>query len=104
MKAETTTTPITKIFTEDQVMKFLDCNKNTLGMLRRTRKLPFIQISKTLRVYHEPTFVKWLEDNLVVLDRNVDLSDDTDDEKTDVKVDDNEEDYSWSEDGTEDEN
>lgn len=67
-------TTIGQIFTEKQVCEFLNCKKSQLDNLRQNRQLPFIKVSNTIRLYHEPSLVQWMEDNITVLNQGAEVA------------------------------
>ena len=74
-------TTIGQIFTEKQVCEFLNCKKSQLDNLRQSRCLPFIKVSNTIRRYHEPSLVEWMENNITVLNRGTVVLEKRDDEQ-----------------------
>jgi hypothetical protein len=55
--------------TEDILLKSLALNKKTLDVLRSRRKFPFINLTKTKRLYYLPDVCEWLLQNKRVLNQ-----------------------------------
>lgn len=51
------------IINETDLIKRLDITKDQLNILRRDRNFPYIQVTKSCRVYHEKEVMEWLIQN-----------------------------------------
>ena len=60
------------VVTEKELCELLGINKNQLGRLRREKRLPFIKVSLTNRLYFESDIIEFFRNLRVIIDRHAD--------------------------------
>ena len=58
---------IENLITESDLCELFGVNKDALGRLRNTKKLPFLRITKNTRLYLESDIMEWLIENRTVM-------------------------------------
>ena len=57
---EMATRSVRNVISESKVMQLLNVTRDQLDELRRSRGLPFIQVTKSSRIYFDDSLTKWL--------------------------------------------
>ena len=55
--------------TEKELLELFGIKKESLDYLRREKRLPFLKVGTTTRLYHQRSIMKWLMAREVVLNR-----------------------------------
>ncbi len=58
---------VENLITESELLELFGVSKNVLGRLRREQRLPFLQITRTKRLYLESSTMAWLKARKMVL-------------------------------------
>ena len=69
MSSENQHDTISELLTEKELLELFGIKKESLDYLRREKRLPFLKVGTTTRLYHQRSIMKWLMAREVVLNR-----------------------------------
>ena len=69
MSSENQHDTISELITEKELLELFGIKKESLDYLRREKRLPFLKVGTTTRLYHQRSIMKWLMAREVILNR-----------------------------------